>query len=359
MTNSPPCRTRGIIKFSEAIIRTYNLALVGFGNVGKEFLRLLLAKREILRRDYSIDWKLTGVASRRIGWIADPAGLDPAKLLEGSFPEPPAWMRSLDCKQWLTAANADVFFEASPLNHRDGQPAIDHIREALNSKAHAVTANKGPIVHAYRELCDLARDKGKKFLFESTVMDGMPIFSMFPHSLPAVEIRGFRGVLNATTNVVLTEMENGLSLEEGVRVAQRMGIAETDPSADLDGWDAAVKVTALVNVLMDFPLRLDQVERTGIRELTPEHVRAIRGQNLRYKLVCRADRASDGGVRARVRPEQLPLTDPLAHLDSNSSGLRFDLDVFGVSLIEHEYSNGAVAPAYGLLADFLRIVASS
>jgi homoserine dehydrogenase len=112
-------------------------------------------------------------------------------------------------------------------------------------------------------------------------------------------------------------------------------------------------------VLMDFPLRLDQVERTGIRELTTEQVRSIRNENSRYKLVCLAERMPDGGVRASVRPEQLPLSDPLAHLDSNSSGLRFDLDVFGLSLIEHEYSNGAVAPAYGLLADFLRIAASS
>jgi homoserine dehydrogenase len=346
-------------RLGEVAIRTYNLALIAFGNVGKEFLRLLLAKQEILGRDYSLEWKLTGIASRRIGWIADPAGLDPSALLEGRFPEPPAWMRPQNCRQWLEVAKADVLFEASSLNHRDGQPAIDHIREALHCGAHAVTANKGPIVHAHRELLDLARANGKKFLFESTVMDGMPIFSMFPHSLPAVEIRGFRGVLNATTNVVLTEMENGLSLEEGVRVAQRMGIAETDPSADLDGWDAAVKVTALVNVLMDFPLRLDQVERTGIRELTTEQVRSIRNENSRYKLVCLAERMPDGGVRASVRPEQLPLSDPLAHLDSNSSGLRFDLDVFGLSLIEHEYSNGVVAPAYGLLADFLRIASSS
>jgi len=322
-------------------------------------VRLLLAKRDLLRRDYALEWRITGVASRRIGWIADPDGLDPSALLGDKFPEMPAWKRPQNCRQWIELADPQVFFEASSLNHRDGQPAIDHIRAALEYGAHAVSANKGPIVHAYRELRDLARAKNRKFLFESTVMDGMPIFAMFPHALPAVEIRGFRGVLNATTNVVLTEMENGLSLEEGVRAAQRMGIAETDPSADLDGWDAAVKVAALVIVLMDYPLRLDQVERTGIRALTTEQVRAARQTNLRYKLVCGADRTPEGGVRASVRPEQLPLSDPLAHLEANSSGLRFDLDVFGLSLIEHEYDRGALAPAYGLLADFLRIASSS
>lgn len=341
------------------MVRTFNLALVGFGNVGKEFVRLLLAKREILRRDYSIEWRLTGVASRRIGWIADSSGLDPQSVLDGQFPQTPLWKSPQNCRQWLELADPGVFFEISSLNHRDGQPAIDHVRSALECGAHAVSANKGPIVFAYRELRDLARLKGRKFLFESTVMDGMPVFSLFPHSLPAVEIRGFRGVLNATTNVVLSEMEKGHSLDEGVRLAQQLGIAETDPSADLDGWDAAVKVAALVIVLMDFPLRLDQVERTGIRGLTAEQVRGVRDENRRYKLICRASRSPDGQVQASVRPEQLPLSDPLAHLDGNSSGLRFDLDVFGVSLVEHEYDRGAVAPAYGLLADFIRIAASS
>jgi len=322
--------------------------------VGRTFLRMLVEKRELLRRKYGIEWQLTGVASRRIGWIANPAGLEPEELLAGKFPGEPLWKAPQGCRQWLGASKAEVFFEATSLNHKDGQPAIEHLRAALESGAHAVTANKGPIVFAYRDLRDLARTKGLKFLYESTVMDGAPIFSMFPHSLPATEIRGFRGVLNATTNVVLSEMENGLTLEEGVKVAQKLGIAETDPSADLDGWDAAVKVAALVNVLMDHPLRLEEVERAGIREFTPEHVKAIRASNLRCKLVCRAERTPEGGVRASVRPEQLRMTDPLAHLEGNSSGLRFDLDVFGLSVIEHEYESGAVAPAYGMLADFVR-----
>jgi len=218
--------------------------MVGFGNVGREFLRLLLAKTAALRDTYGIEWRLTGIASRRIGWLADCRGLDPAALLDARFPELPAWRRPQNVKQWLEAADPGVFFEASSLDRRSGQPATDHLKAALESGAHAVSANKGPIVHAYHELCDLARARGRKFLFESTVMDGTPIFSMFPHSLPAVELRGFRGILNSTTNVVLTEMEKGLSLEEAVKKAQQIGVAETDPSDDLDGWDPAVKVAA-------------------------------------------------------------------------------------------------------------------
>ena len=322
--------------------------------MGKEFIRLLLAKREILRRDFGIEWKITGVASRRIGWIADQKGLDPGALLENRFPETPSWCKPQNVRQWLEAADPEVFFEASSLDRRSGQPATDHLKAALESGAHAISANKGPIVYAYRELCELAKAKGKNFFFESTVMDGTPIFSMFPHSLPAVDLRGFRGILNATTNVVLTEMEKGASLDDAVKKAQQIGVVETDPSDDLDDWDAAVKVAALVIVLMRAPITLDQVERTGIRGITPEQVQAARASGMRYKLICSAERTANG-VRASVRPEQLPMSDPLALLEGTTSALRFDMDVFGLSIIEHKAH--VIATAYGLLGDFIRAVA--
>jgi homoserine dehydrogenase len=322
-------------------------------------VRLLRAKEALLHEDYAIEWKLTGVASRRIGWIANPNGLDAEALLAGRCPECPAWAAPKNVREWLEEADPDVFFEATSLDRRTGQPAIDHLKAAIESGAHAISANKGPIVYAYRELRDLARAKGRKFLFESTVMDGTPIFSMFPHSLPAVELRGFRGILNSTTNVVLTEMENGLTLDEAVKKAQEIGVAETDPSDDLDGWDAAVKVAALVIVLMDVPIKLEEIERVGIRSVSPEQVRAARAAGMRYKLICRAERTATGvraGVRASVRPEQLPMTDPLALLEGTTSALRFDTNVFGLSIIEHK--PGVIATAYGLLADFIRAVTS-
>lgn len=334
-------------------MRTYKLALIGFGHVGREFVRLLESKQARLRDHYGIEFQWTGVASRRIGWVADGKGLDPQALLENHFPEPPRWGPPKNVREWLDAGDADVLFEASSLNRHTGQPAIDHLKAALERGAHAISANKGPIVHAYRELHELARARGRKFLFESAVMDGTPIFSMFPHSLPAVELRGFRGILNSTTNVVLTEMEKGLTLEEAVQRAQQIGVAETDPSDDLDGWDAAVKVAALVIVLMDVPITLEEIERIGIRSVSPDQVRAARAAGMRYKLICRAERTPNG-VRASVRPEQLPMTEPLALLEGTTSALRFDLDVFGLSIIEHK--PGVIATAYGLVGDFIRAV---
>jgi homoserine dehydrogenase len=171
--------------------------------------------------------------------------------------------------------------------------------------------------------------------------------------LPAAELRGFSGVLNSTTNVVLTEVEKGRSFDEAIKRAQAIGIAEADPSQDLDGWDSAVKVAAIATVLMGVPTRIDQVQRTGIRELSEEKIRSVRAAGMRYKLVCRATLRGDG-VDCRVSPELLLLSDPLAGLEGTSSAIRFDLDVFGLSLVEH--NPGVEATAYGLLADFLRAV---
>ena len=326
---------------------------MGFGEVGRALLRQLISKETELRRKYDVRWRLTGVASRRIGWIANPEGLNPLAALSGHFPS--ALQTARNVREWLEKGKVDVLFEATSLNAPTGQPAIEHLVAALESGAHAITANKGPVVHAYRELTTLAKEKKRQFLFESTVMDGVPIFSLFPQGLPATELRGFVGVLNSTTNVVLTEVEKGRSFDEAVKRAQAMGIAETDPTQDLDGWDSAVKVAAIATVLMGAPTHIDQVQRTGIRDLNEEKIRSVRAAGMRYKLICRAERRGDG-VDCRVAPELLLLSDPMAGLEGTSSAIRFDLDVFGLSLVEH--NPGLEATAYGLLADFLRAVQS-
>ena len=295
---------------------------------------------------------MTGIATRRSGWLADPEGLNPLAILNHHWP---AQQNNAprNVREWIERARADAVFEASSLNAETGEPATDHLKAALEQGAHAITANKGPLVHAFKELTALASEKGKRFLYESTVMDGVPIFSLFPLGLPATEIRGFSGVLNSTTNVVLTEVEKGRTFEEAIRRAQSMGIAETDPTADLDGWDSAVKIVAMTIVLLGIPIRLDQVRRTGVRELTEEKIRSVRTSGMRYKLVCRAERRG-ATVECSVQPELLLASDPLANLEGSSSAVRFDMDVFSLSLVEH--NPGIEATAYGLLADFLRAV---
>jgi homoserine dehydrogenase len=285
--------------------------------------------------------------------MANENGLDVTELSSGGTSRAGA-SAPQDVRQWFEAARADVLFEATSLNVKDGQPAIDYIRAALESGVHAITANKGPVVHAYEELTSLAAKKGRRFLFESTVMDGAPIFSMFRNSLPLVHLKGFRGILNSTTNVILCGMEAGLSFEESLKQAQQLGVAETDPSNDIEGWDAAVKTAALVRVLMGLPVQLDEIEREGIGQLSGEAVRAARTAGRPYKLVCRAQR--DGGrVKASVRPEQVPLNDPLPWVEGTSSIIYFETDIFpGLAITEN--NPGLEATAYGMLADFVRAV---
>ncbi|HXE90552.1 MAG TPA: hypothetical protein VNK82_06265 [Terriglobales bacterium] len=331
--------------------RTFNLCLLGFGNVGRALVELLLEKRAALAAEYGIEWRITGVATRRLGWIASPAGLDPKVLLEGVVPPPSLCARPAGLREWLRAAQADVLFENTSLDFETGEPGISHLRAALEHGAHAITANKGPVVHAYEELSRLADSQGRRFLFESTVMDGVPIFSMFRESLPLVDVIGFRGVLNSTTNVILGGMEAGKSFADALRDAQAAGVAETDPAADIDGWDAAVKVAALVTVLMKHPLKPQQVERQGIRALTGDAVRSALATGRRYKLICAAER-SGSHLRAYVRPEELPPTDALARVEGTSSAITFYTDVFP-ALTLFEENPGPKATAYGLLADFI------
>ena len=334
----------------------YNLALLGFGNVGQALARLLLRKTPDLARDFGITFSVTAIGTARHGLVADPRGLDLAhalRLVEAKQPlaalagcPAPA-----DAFELLRLSQAQVFFENTPVDYHTGQPALSYLQAALELGMHAITANKGPVVHGYRQLTELAARQGRKFYFESAVMDGAPVFSLFRQALPAVELRAFTGILNSTTNLILGRMEEGERLEAAIAYAQSIGIAETDPSGDVDGWDAAVKVAALVTVLMGLPLTPGQVERQGIRGLTEQQITAARGQGKRWKLVCRARREGDE-VHASVAPELVTPDSPLYGVEGTSSIVTFESDVLPqLSIVEG--NPGTETTAYGLLADFI------
>ena len=323
-------------------------------------MQLLRDREQELRERYGIFFRISAIATRRLGWIADPNGLDPAYVEKACVERAPSPadsrksdQKSTNVQDWLRAAQADVLFEATALNVETGQPAIDHTRAALKHGAHAITANKGPIVHAYRELRDLAAAQGKRFLFESTVMDGVPIFSLFDQ-LPAIHLQGFHGILNSTTNVILSEMENGSSLDEALKKAQALGVAETDATHDIDGWDAAVKTAALITVLMDIPVKLEEIQREGIRELTTNAVRNGRRDGWPFKLVCRAQRVGNS-VKATVAPEKVLSTSPMGKISGTSSYIYFETDIFpGLAITEE--NPGLYGTAFGMLADFVRAI---
>ena len=331
-------------------MKEYKLCFLGFGNVGRALARLLVAKSTELHEKHDINWRITGVATRRLGWRSRLDGFNVNALLAGSD-EGYQIENALD--DWLRASAPDVVFETTSLNPETGQPAIDHLKSALESGAHAITANKAPIVYAYDELNQLALRKGKRFLFESTVLDSAPVFSLFRETLPVVRIRGFTGIFNSTTNVILETMEAGRSFEEGVKTAQELGVAETDPTNDIEGWDSIMKVCAVANVILKAQLRPVDVRREGIRGLTSAELQTARSEGKPYKLVARAKVNEDGSITAVVRPEQISISEPLGSIRGTSLGVHFELDVIpGLTVISHRPN--LQSTAYGLLADFVR-----
>jgi homoserine dehydrogenase len=333
--------------------------MLGFGNVGKAFAKLIEEKAKSLASKYDLTFKIVAIKTGSHGSAIDPGGIDCKKAfsalddsgsLNGLSTSPP----SLNTKEFIALSKANFVLEISPVNYQTGEPAITHIRTALENNMHAISANKGPVVHAYSELSALAKKAGKQFLFESAVMDGAPIFSVFREALPCSNIIGFEGILNSCTNILLELMEQGSSFEDAVAHAQSIGIAETDPSGDIDGWDASIKVAALVTVLMGTPMKPQDVDRQGIRHLTMEAIQQAKNEGKRWKLVCSAE-IHNGKISAKVAPQLISPSSPLYSVSGTSSFVLFKSDVLpGLGILES--NPGPETTAYGLLADMLNIL---
>ncbi|MFZ6027031.1 MAG: homoserine dehydrogenase [Chloroflexota bacterium] len=333
----------------------FNLVLLGFGNVGQALAGLLLKKRQQIAEQYGIRFQVTGIATSRRGVLTNPHGIDLQSALDQVAAGQALSLSTMPAvSEYLRAAQAQVVFETIPVNYESGQPAVDYLRAALELGMHAISANKGPVVHAYELLSTLAATKGVKYYFESAVMDGAPVFSLVREALPGVVIHSFHGVLNSTTNLILDRMEMGEDFEDAVSYAQAVGLAETDPMGDLDGWDAAVKVAALCTVVLGVPTKPQRVSRTGMLGITRQAVLQAQAEGKRWKLVCSARRQGEG-VQAQVAPEMVGPESPLYNVGGASSMITFETDILpGLSITESAPSPETTA--YGLLADFLNAV---
>ena len=353
-----------------------DLVLVGFGNVGRRFVRLLEECAADLRDVHRIDWRIVGIATARHGVARDSRGLDVARALElvergeslasidapesggGPF-APPASSGVALIEQLAAAARAAgsarplVVVETTVLDIAAGQPAIDHVRAGLRAGAHVITANKGPAAFAYAELAELARAADRAFLFEGAVMDGIPIFNLVRETLPAVRISGFSGVVNSTTNFIITAMEDGREFAESLAEMQAAGIAEADASLDVDGWDAAAKASALANVLLEARTTPQRVERSGIGHLTGAAVRAVVARGNRLKLVARAERRGID-VAVRVGVEELPADHLFSTLGGQQNALQLDTDLLGSFAIA-QLGGGLTQTAYALVTDLVAV----
>ena len=340
-----------------------DLVLIGFGNVARRFARLLEERAGVLRREHDLEHRIVGVVTHRHGAAFAAAGLEMPALLrareEGrSIAEstPGLGPDAGEAIARLAASSAPlrVVIETTPLAIADGQPAIGHIEAALDAGCDAITANKGPAAFAYRRLRDRAIRAERSFLFEGAVMDGVPIFNLVRDTMPAIAFRGFRGIVNSTTNHILSALENGEAFAPALARMQAEGIAEADPSLDVDGWDAAAKTAVLANVLMDADLTPHDIGRTGIGPEAAGAARGARDAGRRLRLIASAARSSDGRVSGRVRPEELEGDDLLAQVRGKANALILHPDLLGDVAI-HQLGGDLTMTAYALLSDLITV----
>jgi homoserine dehydrogenase len=330
--------------------RRLELIYVGFGNVGRRVSTLL----EEMRDRLPFAARTVAIVTGHHGAIApdgEPAALPQPSRDGGSN----AHVITALAEHHADAAREGrlVCIETSVLDIRHGEPAISHVRAALAGAAHVVTANKGPIAFAYAELAAMAQRVDRRFLFEGIVMDGIPVFNLIRETLPGIRVERFRGIVNSTTNHILTMMERGGTFEAALAEMQVAGIAEADPTLDVDGWDAAAKTAALMNVLMDAAVTPHDIARQGIRDVSQADVASAHARGERLRLVASAE-AGDGPVRGRVRMERVLATDPLGSLDGQQNALLLGTDLLGeIGVLQRD--GGLTQTAYAIVTDLTTI----
>jgi|LGOV01.1.fsa_nt_gb homoserine dehydrogenase len=336
-----------------------DLCLVGFGNAGIAFCRMLIEKSHEVELMTGYEIRVVAIATRSKGCHIDNKGLDLTKVISdveknGKFDEKNPKVMNLDTLSLIKESKADVMIELSALSIEDGQPAIGYIETAFSQNMHVITANKGPIAWAYKRLMKEANEQNLQFLYETTVMDGTPIFNLVKYTLPGCRVESFKGILNSTTNFVIEEMEKGNSYDEAIKEAQRRGFAEANPELDIEGWDAAAKTTALANVLMDADLTPLDIQREGIENIEMEDIEKALKDNKKIKLLCEGYR-ENGKVYGRVKPTLVDKSDLFATVDATSSVLSITTDLMGEVVIL-ERNPEIQQTAYGIYSDLLTLL---
>jgi homoserine dehydrogenase len=335
----------------------YKLAIVGFGVVGQGLAEILLKHKDRLRKEHGFEYSVVAVSDFVKGAAYDPKGLDLAKLLalakENRISEYPGAKTGWNALDTIAKSNADVVIEATYTDIKTAEPAYSHFKAALNSGKHLVTTNKGPTALFFREVAALAKSKKVQFRYEGTVISGTPALNLAALCLAGNEIREIRGIVNGTTNFILTNMEKGKSYADALKEAQDLGFAEAIPDADVEGFDAMAKVVILAKAVMGADIKVADVDRTGITKITLDDITAAKAEGKRWKLIGRVAREG-GAVRASVRPEKLDIADPLAGVGGATNALTFSTDLIrNVTIIGP--GAGKIETGYSILVDLLAI----
>ena len=336
----------------------YKVIMLGFGTVGQGFAQILIEKKEMLKTKYDVEIDIVGVSAKQDGSIANENGLNPSVLnrimkKNKSLDEYPGGVPGLPPLEMIKSFDADILIEATPTNLKCGQPAADYCKAAFEKGMHVVTTNKGPAVLHYSDLFRCAKSNNLFFGIEGTVMSGTPVLSTVTKSLAGCDITGFRGILNGTTNYILTEMESGKNYPDVLELAQQLGYAETDPAGDVEGWDAAAKVAILTKVIFDSEFKFENIVCQGITQVTLDDIIQANKEGFRYKLIGEAT-LQNGKIHAAVQLEKLPTSDPLAHVTGTTNAITLQTDLLGPVTITGAGA-GCKETGFALLSDILAV----
>ena len=334
----------------------YNLALIGFGNVGQGLAEILSKKTPLLREKFDADIRIVAICDLYKGSIADASGIDPQALLDhindkGELKEFPAPDRDWDARETIEMSGANVLVELSYTDLETGEPALSHISQALESGMHVSTTSKGPAALHFPKLLELSKAYGGQIGVEGTVMSGTPALAMGMNMLAAAGVTRVQGILNGTSNYILGEMENGADYADALKDAQTRGYAEADPTGDVDGHDAAAKVVILANLVMGQSMTMPDVSCTGISGLTRARIQSAQAENRRWKLLGTLENVN-GRISGSVKPVKLDATHPLYGISGATNAITYNTDLLGdITLIGP--GAGRIETGYAIIGDIL------
>ena len=333
----------------------HKIALIGFGTVAKGLCEILKQKKPYLKQKYHFDYTIVAVADFAYGNVYNPQGLNIDQMLEEAnakkkFSKDRSHFDTLDL---IKECNADVVCELTFTDLKTGGPAVDFCKAALSSGKHVVTSNKGPAALYYPEMKKLADENDVKFMIEGTVVAGTPIINLTDGPLAGCEISKIRGILNGTTNFMLSEMENGMGYDEVLKLAQDLGYAEADPTGDVEGIDARGKVTILANIVMGASIKISDVSCEGITKISKSDMAEAKRKSARWKLIGTVEN-KDGEIMGSVAPEMIDLSHPLAGVMGATNALTFTTDLLGDVTIVGAGA-GKIETGFSILTDLLAI----
>ncbi len=341
----------------------YKIGLIGCGTVGQGLLEILESKGDSLKEKYEFEAKVVAISDKLKGSILVPEGIQIKKLLDllrqgkrvDDYPHPRSKKNDTpDPHEMIERSNADIIAELTYTDIKTGEPATSYIKKALRMGKHVVTSNKGPAALHYHEIAKLAKKNHLLFRIEGTVMSGTPVFSLIENGLAGTEIREVKGILNGTTNFILSKMEEDrMNYKDALALAQKLGYAEADPTADVEGYDALAKIVILSNVLLGGNIQPADVKRKGITALSKEDILAARSEGFRYKLIAQAKKVGKD-IEASVSPHKLPISDPLAGVMGANNALTFDSDLLKKVTIQGPGA-GKLETGHAILSDMLAI----